>query len=432
MVRFHYLPRILGWLLLTLILISIYYESKNWLLWAIIGFQGILWPHLAYIIGLKSKHPKAAAYRCLFFEALLWGLWIVYLDFRLWPSTAFCIGAVINALTSGGLYLMLKCIIFMIVGLGLGVPVFGLEFIPESGLLTSFLSIFFVISYSIIVSLTSYANAKRLSDSKDQLKAANYELKQTRDELWGEMQLAKKIQTALLPKNPKIEGYEIAAFMQPAEAVGGDYYDIINLKNKDWIVIGDVSGHGVPAGLIMMMVQTAIHTVLEADTGLKPSILLSRINQVIFNNIRKLNEDKYMSITIFACLDDGNFYFSGLHQDIMIFRKQTQTVELIETEGIWIGITDKIEGMLKDHACRLDAGDTMLVYTDGIIEAWESGAARDKRDAKSEMFGKKRLRETLHRHGNDSSETIKQAVLEDLHDYVCDDDITMVIIKRNQ
>ncbi|MCP4135249.1 MAG: AAA family ATPase, partial [bacterium] len=77
-----------------------------------------------------------------------------------------------------------------------------------------------------------------------------------------EMEIAANIQTGLLPQNPFIKDYEISAYMNPADDVGGDYYDIINAEGRDWIVIGDVSGHGVPAGLIMMMVQTSIHTVL--------------------------------------------------------------------------------------------------------------------------------------------------------------------------
>ena len=161
--------------------------------------------------------------------------------------------------------------------------------------------------------------------------------------LWGEMELAKKIQTVLLPRSPSISGLEIAAFMQPADEVGGDYYDVINAEGIDWLVIGDVSGHGVPAGLIMMMVQTAIHTVLAGKPDLKPDIMLSRVNRVITENIKKLNEDRYMTITVIASLAGGKFHFSGQHQHIMIYRCGSGTLDLVETDGIWLGIAESLK-----------------------------------------------------------------------------------------
>jgi len=88
-----------------------------------------------------------------------------------------------------------------------------------------------------------------------------------------EMEIASNIQSALLPRNPSIKGYEISTYMMPADEVGGDYYDIINVANRDWIIIGDVSGHGVPAGLIMMMVQTCIHNTLNIFPEISPSEL---------------------------------------------------------------------------------------------------------------------------------------------------------------
>lgn len=109
-----------------------------------------------------------------------------------------------------------------------------------------------------------------LKGAYEEMKVTNEELTNARNHLWGEMQLARKIQTVLLPKKPVIPGYEIAAYMETADEVGGDYYDVINADGKNWLVIGDVSGHGVPAGLIMMMAQTAIHTVLKERPHARP------------------------------------------------------------------------------------------------------------------------------------------------------------------
>ena len=84
--------------------------------------------------------------------------------------------------------------------------------------------------------------------------------------------------------------------MDPTEEVGGDYYDIINSHEMDWIIIGDVSGHGVPAGLIMMMVQSAIRTQIMDNPTIKPSELIKVVNRSIQYNINNMDEDKFMTI----------------------------------------------------------------------------------------------------------------------------------------
>jgi serine phosphatase RsbU (regulator of sigma subunit) len=138
-----------------------------------------------------------------------------------------------------------------------------------------------------------------LKSAIEALTATNVMLTETRNALWGEMELAKKLQTVLLPKGPAIPGYHITAHMKPAAEVGGDYYDIINEEGRDWLVIGDVSGHGVPAGLIMMMAQTAIRTAIRMNPDLPPSRLLSVINGILTGNIKRLDENRYMTITVF-------------------------------------------------------------------------------------------------------------------------------------
>src|SRR5262249_39256965 len=105
------------------------------------------------------------------------------------------------------------------------------------------------------------------------------ELKKARDALWSEMELAKRIQTALLPKRQNTRGFNIAVSMHPAQEVGGDYYDIIETEaGSRWIAIGDVAGHGVDSGLIMMMAQTSIMTVIKGNPQVKPAEVLKTVN----------------------------------------------------------------------------------------------------------------------------------------------------------
>ena len=256
-----------------------------------------------------------------------------------------------------------------------------------------------------------------------ELHESNAELKNARDALWGEMELAKKLQSALLPDQPSIPGYEIAVSMVPTHLVGGDYYDVITVKDMHWIVIGDVSGHGVPSGLIMMMVQTAIHTTLDGNPNLTPSELLIAINKTITKNIKKLNDEKYMTITVLACSPDGGFTFSGMHQAILIFRRGSAEVVEVETEGCWLGITDDIRDMLADKTLHLDPEDVMLLFTDGITESFLKGEH-------FELFGKERLTAVFKNLGLCPTQDIIKGINDSLDGYNVKDDVTMVVVRR--
>lgn len=294
------------------------------------------------------------------------------------------------------------------------------------------------LSSQIAISLDNaklYLNLEeKVKQRTEALDVSNKELMAAKDALWGEMALAKKIQTVLLPQQPHIANYDIAGYMKPADEVGGDYYDIINLDGRDWIVIGDVSGHGVPAGLIMMMVQTAIHSILTLHPDMSPSELLKAINSVICSNIAKMGEDKYMTLMVIACQADGRLRFSGLHQNLQIYRWKTRSIETVKTEGMWIGVTEDIAGMLNENSVDMHVGDTMLLYTDGITEANPKNcAALSDLERKKIMFGEKQLIDVFGTlAGSGSVADIKQGILYAMKDYAPADDVTFVVVKRTK
>jgi len=261
--------------------------------------------------------------------------------------------------------------------------------------------------------------------------ALNENLSETKDQLWGEMELARKMQTVLLPIRPAINGYEILPYMKPADEVGGDYYDIINCEGYDWLVIGDVSGHGFSAGLIMMMVQTAIHATLERHPDDNPSALLSIVNKALKKNLERLDEDKYMTITVFAVLKKGNFSYSGLHQDILIYRQRTKKVETIETNGFWIGLVDEIDDLLLDNNLSIEVNDIILLYTDGITEAWAKDTKVGERFPIVDMYGDTNLIKNFEKYAEEGSlKKIQETIIQSLDDYEYNDDLTMLLIKR--
>jgi len=236
-----------------------------------------------------------------------------------------------------------------------------------------------------------------------------------------EMDIAKRIQTALIPEKPELPGYEIAASTEPADEVGGDYYDVISVAGHDWIVIGDVSGHGVPAGLVMMMVQTAIHTVLTGNPEMPPSRLLSVINRTIYENMEKMGESKHVTIVVLSGGKDGNFSFAGLHEDILIRRAATGKVEAVETDGMWIGLEPDISQWLSTDTLKLEPGDCMVLFTDGITEAW---------DRDGNLFGDERLMRIIEESGDSPASEIHKNIITALESWDKPDDVTLVVVRR--
>src|SRR5437588_8594833 len=115
--------------------------------------------------------------------------------------------------------------------------------------------------------------------------------------------------------------------MLPTDEVGGDYYAILQTAaGETWLAIGDVSGHGVASGLIMMMTQTSIFATVDRTTGYLPSRVLDLVNAVIKENMSRLKTDRYMSLCV-ARLDGPRITFAGKHQDILVWRRATCAAE---------------------------------------------------------------------------------------------------------
>ncbi len=287
---------------------------------------------------------------------------------------------------------------------------------------------FFFLSSMAVISISINYVKNKLERQEFLLRA---ELQQTQDALWGEMEIAKRIQTALLPNKEqvscfdtnKIGCYSIAASMTPADEVGGDYYDVIETaKGEKWIAIGDVSGHGVESGLIMLMMQTSIFTIANATSGYQPSVVLSAINPIIKENVARLGTDRYVAILLIR-LDGDHMVVAGKHQDILIYRAQSKKVEVIKTEGTWIGIYDKIRSYLKDLTIHLEVGDIILLFTDGITEATDKTGL---------MFGQERLVKAMEKYADLPVKEILNSIARDVNDYQDKqrDDMTLLIVKR--
>jgi serine phosphatase RsbU (regulator of sigma subunit) len=281
-------------------------------------------------------------------------------------------------------------------------------------------NLYFLISTAIISVATNRVREHLIREEFD----ARSGLQRARDALWGDMEVAKRIQTSLLPTVRQLPGFKVAATMLPAAEVGGDYYDVIeSSKGETWVSIGDVSGHGVESGLIMMMTQTSLCTAVNNETDQKPSRVLEIVNTVLTENIFRLGTDRYMTISALALRGDQLVY-SGKHQDILIYRKDERRVEVVPTTGTWLGVLADLRGHLSDSTIRLSDGDVVLLFTDGVTEAT---------NAQGQMFGEQQLERALFDYANLEVDAIVHNIARDVRSFSTerlDDDLTLIALKR--
>lgn len=238
-----------------------------------------------------------------------------------------------------------------------------------------------------------------------------------------ELEIASRIQTSILPKAYDVSGLEIAARMIPASEVGGDYYDVFATDKGCWVGIGDVAGHGLSAGLGMLMVQSVISALVRQAPQAAPSDHVLILNHVIYDNIRiRLGQDEHITLTLLR-YEDGVFTFAGAHEEILVARAAGGPCEHIQTPGPWIGGMRDVSRSTRDSKLELHPGDVMVLYTDGITEA---------RNAKNVQFGDEGLTRVIEEHRHESAAVIRDRIIEATQawQHEQDDDISVVVIRR--
>ena len=198
-----------------------------------------------------------------------------------------------------------------------------------------------------------------------------------------ELEIGARIQTCLLPGEIAIPDLEIGARMLPASEVGGDYYDAFPVPGGAFIGIGDVAGHGLTSGLVMLMVQSVVGALGRRYPDAAPHDIVSALNAVLFDNIRhRLHNKEHVTFTLFRYFGGGRFSFAGAHEELVVYRKRTGEIEFVATPGTWLGAMKDISKFTSDSELALEDGDLLVLYTDGVTEAM---------NAKREQFGLDRL-----------------------------------------
>jgi steroid delta-isomerase-like uncharacterized protein len=249
-------------------------------------------------------------------------------------------------------------------------------------------------------------------DSYDQLSLMRQSTEQ-------ELRLARSIQRASLPKEvPTLEGWQISPFYRPAREVGGDFYDFHPLsEGRLGLVVGDATGKGVPAALVMSTTCGMLR--LAAQSSSSPGEMLQRVNETLFPYI-----PSNMFVTCFyAVLEpgSGSLTYANAGHDLPYLHHSGECEEL-RARGMPLGL---MPGMgYEEDEIVLDAGEAALFYSDGLVEA---------HDPKGEMFGFPRLRALIAEHAEERS--LGDFLLEELYAFVGEgweqeDDITLLTLRR--
>lgn len=249
----------------------------------------------------------------------------------------------------------------------------------------------------------------------------------TTQRMQGELNAARDIQLGILKENsslPHENSFSISAFIEPAKEVGGDLYDYFPVASgKKVIVIGDVSGKGVPAALFMAMTVTLLRYAMHA--GLRPYEAMQKINDSLSEN-----NPSCMFVTLFIGLLDektGEFeYANGGHCYPLIINKNTHEVrELSHVSGPMVGVMENIQYTSAEAV--LNSGDTLFLYTDGVTEAMNEAKA---------LYDEKRLKAVLLENNAAGTDELLQKIYGDILAYRGNaeqsDDITMLCFQYNK
>jgi sigma-B regulation protein RsbU (phosphoserine phosphatase) len=248
-----------------------------------------------------------------------------------------------------------------------------------------------------------------------------YERLVVREKLERELEIAHNIQMSMMPqKYPDIKGISIAGIAIPAKEVGGDYYDFLPVSEaKVGITIGDVSGKGVPAALMMVMIHSILRAKVMSEHNPKDIVL--ELNKFMLNEL-----EPRMFITLFyMILDVDNKtlkYTNAGHNYPMVFHADNLEVDSLKDGGLLLGV---FEAPLYDEGeYQLNPGDVVVMYTDGIVEAMND---------KDEMYGYEQFCEFVHGIKTKKADEIKEDILEEMRRFMGEapqyDDLTLIVVK---
>jgi PAS domain S-box-containing protein len=265
---------------------------------------------------------------------------------------------------------------------------------------------------------------RRVAERTEQLKSAmarQQEVAKQRERIEQELRVARLIQQTFLPRSaPELGSYQIAAYYRPAREVSGDFYDFLELEDgRLGLVVGDASGKGIPAAMVMANTRSVLRTIAQGG-DIAPGQVLEEANEILFPDI-----PPNMFVTCFyGVLDPSSdtFTYANAGHDLPYLHRNSDAEEL-RARGMPLGLMPGME--YEEREVVVDAGDSVLFYSDGLVEA---------HDPQGEMFGFPRLRALVAEH-DEEEHSLVDFLLEELYSFVAEgweqeDDITLVTLGK--
>jgi len=249
-----------------------------------------------------------------------------------------------------------------------------------------------------------------------------------KERLEKEIEIAKEIQTTLLPrKPPETPFFKFGGLMMPARGIGGDYYDFILSpdSNELFLCIGDVSGKGVAAGLVMATVRTILHSLVRVRKSTWD--IVNDINSYLYQSYKDSNTPRFMSLILMKWSSENQkIIVSGAgHGYFYLYKNSTDALELIDTGGVILGISPDISQFRNEHIIDFAEGDCLFMFTDGVTEAL---------NPQEEQFGEERLiqgiKDAINKQPKEVLEEVWDKIRKFMNDKEQHDDITMVAVKK--
>ncbi|MCJ7459135.1 MAG: SpoIIE family protein phosphatase [candidate division Zixibacteria bacterium] len=235
-----------------------------------------------------------------------------------------------------------------------------------------------------------------------------------------ELLIARNIQQSFLPaEDPNLAGFDISGINIPSEQVGGDYYDFIPIvENQIGIAIGDVSGKGIPAALIMASFRASLKAEIRNNYAIRT--ICFKVNNLLYESLEREN---YVT-AVYGVLDIKNriFTFSNAGHNPPVLRKKEGKIRHLTEGGLALGVIQNSE--YKERVLNLKPGDIILFYTDGVTEA---------KNESDEEFGTKRLEKILSENPGLKAKELQDKIYQEVKDFTGnkpgEDDLTMILIK---
>jgi serine phosphatase RsbU (regulator of sigma subunit) len=247
-----------------------------------------------------------------------------------------------------------------------------------------------------------------------------------------EVETARRIQTRLLPSDISLAEIEFLTYMRPAESVGGDYFDIHTTDFGSWLFLGDVTGHGLGAGLVALMAQSTISSILESRPDICPAELNFLANRILAANLTRMDEQRHLSFVAIRISASYAFEVSGCHDSGLIFRAANASVERLALADFPMGLGflgELPREAFREQKISLGPGDVLFIGSDGITEAAPDG------NAAAGQFGEDAVIAILEKNGRVPLPELRSKLLRQLEEYtrgVYRDDVSFVIVRARQ